>query len=179
MYVLSDTHFGHANIIDYCERPFESVEEMNEALIENWNASVEADDEVVFVGDLTIDGSAEAFLRWITRLNGDIVFVVGDHDHEVLTTLDDVVVYEHYRFEYGGKRFYCVHDPDDAPTNVDSWVLHGHHHNNWPDDYPFVNPDERRVNVSVELLDYGPLSLERLVAALEQSRQLADVSELD
>jgi|APHM01.1.fsa_nt_gi Predicted phosphoesterase or phosphohydrolase len=176
-YVLSDTHFDHENIIEYCDRPFRSVDEMNEQLVANWNGIVGEHDEVIFVGDLTIAGTAEAFLEWVTRLNGTISFVLGDHDHEVLTTLDDVAIFEHLQFEYQGHEFYCIHDPEDAPRNWAGWLIHGHHHNNWPDKYPFVNPRGNLVNVSVELLGYAPLRLERLIRCLERDEWLPSVQD--
>jgi len=53
-YLISDLHLDHENIIEYCSRPFEDVEEMNEVLVKNWNVTVDPDDEVIFGGDLTI-----------------------------------------------------------------------------------------------------------------------------
>jgi len=176
-YVISDTHFGHTNIIEYCDRPYTSVGEMNEALTANWNRTVDDDDEVIFVGDLTIAGTAEAFLRWIDRLHGEITFIVGDHDDEVLTTLDRVYVCEDYRFDYDDQQFYCVHDPADLPANQSTWAIHGHHHNNWPDQFPFLNPKQQRVNVSVELINYTPLALSKLIALIEQGEWLQTLSD--
>lgn len=161
-YVVSDAHFDHANIIDYCDRPFADVEEMNAALIERWNATV-GDGEVLFLGDFVMSSDLPEFLRWFDELDGEVLFVPGDHDQVVPDRLLDLHVFERYQFEAGGHRFRCVHDPDDAPESFDGWVLHGHHHDNWPDRFPLVDPGERRVNVSVELLDYRPLPVERLV----------------
>ncbi|WP_276299894.1 metallophosphoesterase [Halorussus lipolyticus] len=165
-FVISDTHFDHGNIIDYCDRPFDSAEEMNEALVANWNAVVGDDDEVIFLGDLTMANDFGEFASWLERLNGTIQFVLGDHDEWVMPSLDGVEIRETYQFEYEGVPFYCVHDPEDAPGNWRGWVLHGHHHNNWPDRFPFVYPDERRVNVSVELIGYEPLGLPTLLDCL-------------
>jgi calcineurin-like phosphoesterase family protein len=170
-YVLSDAHFDHGNIVDYCDRPFESVEAMNEALVERWNRVVGDGDEVLFLGDLTMEGGFGEFRRWIDRLDGRVHFVVGDHDASVVP-LDAVEVYEHLQFEHRGVPFYGVHDPADAPANWRGWVLHGHHHNNWPDDFPFVDPDHRRVNVSVELLGYEPLPIPELVEYLRAFERL-------
>lgn len=167
-YLLSDTHFDHRNIIDHCDRPFESVEAMNRALVENWNDTVDPDDSVVFLGDLTVVEGFDVFLDWMEQLHGTVEFVLGDHDETVLTTLEDVRIHEQFRFNYRGIPFYCVHDPADAPQNWTGWTVHGHHHNNWPDQFPFVDPETRRVNVSVELVRYTPLPLPRLVEEIRR-----------
>lgn len=171
-YLISDLHLGHANVIDYCDRPFPDVETMNRALVDSWNAVVDPDDEVVFAGDLTISGSAADFLRWTDTLNGEIVFLVGNHDRTVMRTLDDVHVMDHYRFEHGGYRFYCTHFPENLPTNFDGWGIYGHHHNNHPAEFPFLDPERRRVNVSVELIGYEPLAVETLVDLLDRGERL-------
>ena len=74
-YLISDLHLDHDNIIDYCDRPFSSVEEMNDVLVEHWNTVVDPDDEVLYGGDLTIRTSAAALLDWLNELNGEIVFL--------------------------------------------------------------------------------------------------------
>jgi calcineurin-like phosphoesterase family protein len=65
--VVSDLHLDHGNVIEYCDRPFESVAEMHEAFVENWNATVDPGEEVLFVGDLTVSTGAEELLH---RLDG-------------------------------------------------------------------------------------------------------------
>lgn len=75
----SDSHFWHRNIIKYCNRPFPSVNAMNEALIHNWNEVVEPEDEVFHYGDVALGPWAE----WddvLSRLNGHITLIVGNHD---------------------------------------------------------------------------------------------------
>ena len=52
IYFISDTHFNHNNIIKYCNRPFKSINEMNQTIINNWNKTVKADDEIYHLGDL-------------------------------------------------------------------------------------------------------------------------------
>ena len=76
----SDLHLGHAGILKYCNRPWATTHEMDEALIANWNAAVAPDDDVYDLGDLavcTTDSYAEACLR---RLNGHHHVVEGNHD---------------------------------------------------------------------------------------------------
>jgi predicted phosphohydrolase len=82
-YLISDFHLDHGNIIDYCDRPFGSVEAMNETLVERWNTAVGSDDEVLYGGDLTIRSSAAALLNWFDELNGEVVFLLGNHDGTV------------------------------------------------------------------------------------------------
>jgi calcineurin-like phosphoesterase family protein len=173
-YLISDFHLDHGNIIDYCDRPFTSVEEMNETLVTNWNDTVDHDDAVLYGGDLTIRSSAAPLLDWLEKLNGDIVFLIGNHDETILEGLDRVQFVESYRFDHRGVPFHAVHDPVDAPSNPTGWVLHGHHHNNWPDRFPFISHDNRYVNFSVELLGYRPLSTDRLVDYLACGREFAD-----
>ena len=172
--LISDLHLDHDNIIDYCDRPFGSVEEMNETLVEHWNAIIDSTDEVLYGGDLTIRSSAAALLDWLDELNGEIVFLLGNHDGTVLEGLDRVQFVEEFRFEHRGVPFRAVHDPADGPSNWKGWLLHGHHHNNWPDRFPFVDHDSRRVNFSVELLDYRPLATDWLVDYLASGERFPD-----
>lgn len=171
-YLLSDLHLGHDNIIEYCDRPFADVEDMNQTLVVNWNDAVDPDDEVIYGGDLTIAGTAAAFLEWTSKLNGDIVFLVGNHDRTVVETLDRVSVLEHYRFSHGGCDFYCTHRPEDVPRNWDGWSVFGHHHNNYPDEFPFLDPETRRINISIELLDYEPVPIETIIECIERGERL-------
>lgn len=80
IWITSDLHFGHANIIKFCQRPFSSVEEMDAVLIYNWNEIVGKDDIIYIVGDFTLNGpdfAADVF----SMLNGKIFVMPGSHDH--------------------------------------------------------------------------------------------------
>ena len=79
IWFTSDTHWGHLNIIKFCNRPWGSVEEMDEALIDNWNSVVEKDDIVFHLGDFAFAPN----WRWkelLSRLNGQIHLIIGNHD---------------------------------------------------------------------------------------------------
>lgn len=78
IWVTSDTH--HANIIKYCNRPFSSVEEMNETIIENWNKVVSKGDIVYHLGDFAL-GDKSLIPDFIRRLTGHISFIMGNHDN--------------------------------------------------------------------------------------------------
>ena len=76
----SDTHFGHANIIKYCNRPFETVDAMDRSLIELWNATIALKDEVWHLGDFAFRGlPADTYLQ---ALNGRKHLIWGNHDDE-------------------------------------------------------------------------------------------------
>lgn len=147
---------------------------MNETLSKHWNAVVGPGDSVLYGGDLTIRTSARALLDWIDELNGELVFLLGNHDGTILKEVNNVQFVEEYRFEHCGVPFHATHDPADSPSNPRGWLLHGHHHNNWPDRFPFTNHDTRRVNFSAELLDYRPLATDRLVDYLAAGEQFTD-----
>lgn len=80
IWVTSDTHFNHVNIIKYCNRPFLSVEEMNEVIINNWNDVVPKGATVYHLGDFAL-GDKSLIPDLLNRLNGHIKFVMGNHDN--------------------------------------------------------------------------------------------------
>lgn len=79
IFFTSDLHFGHKNIIKFCNRPWDTTEEMDEALIANWN-SVVGDNDIVFdLGDFAFATNR----RWkdiLERLNGRHYLILGNHE---------------------------------------------------------------------------------------------------
>jgi len=158
-YVIADLHLDHTNIIHYCARPFHStdVEEMNNVLVDNWNIAV-GNNVIYFLGDLSFGRRARSAIYWLQRLKGEVCFVRGNHEGWVEGS-------EEYRIvRYGGYEFLLVHDPDHLPFSWNQWVIHGHKHNNDIKDYPFINGDKKTINVSTELVNYRPISLDFLVS---------------
>lgn len=81
-WLTSDQHFGHTNIIRYCNRPFSNAEEMDETLIANWNSQVQTGDTVYTLGDFVpFVKDWERIHAYVARLNGDIRLVLGNHDN--------------------------------------------------------------------------------------------------
>jgi len=80
IYVTSDLHFSHRNIIDFCNRPWDTVEEMNEGLISNWNSVVGPKDQVYILGDFAFGGPKRLEYA-VNRLNGQKYLVKGNHDY--------------------------------------------------------------------------------------------------
>jgi calcineurin-like phosphoesterase family protein/2'-5' RNA ligase len=157
IYLSSDLHLDHSNIIHYCARPFasENVGEMNKVLVENWNNTV-GSSEVYFLGDLSFGRGARPAGYWLERLKGKINFIRGWHDV-------DVRYAKEYQIVKGGRyTFLLVHDPDRLPVDWNGWIIHGHKHNNDMKNYPFINGDKKTINISPELVNYRPVSLDFL-----------------
>lgn len=79
VWFTSDTHFGHERVIRFCNRPWDTIEEMNRGLIENWNSCVQPDDTVFHLGDFCWGGSSE-WTSILSQLNGHIHLILGNHD---------------------------------------------------------------------------------------------------
>jgi calcineurin-like phosphoesterase family protein len=77
-WITADHHFGHANIIKYCNRPFNSVEEMDDTMIRRWNELVDKKDTVISVGDFSMN--RQSAIRSLDELNGTICLIPGSHD---------------------------------------------------------------------------------------------------
>ena len=154
IWLVSDTHFDHTNIIKYCARPFVDVRDMNKVLIKNWNTLVKKDDLVYFLGDMCF--GKRSIVSWVSKLNGRIVFIRGDHDREKIG--DD------YRIiRYKGYRFLLIHNPERVES-FNGWIIHGHKHYNDLINYPFVNGKKQTINVSVEVINYRPVSLDQILS---------------
>lgn len=82
-FFTSDTHFGHKNIIKHCERPFKSVQEMDDTMIENWNNVVGPDDIVYHLGDFALGRGSymQNVLDICSVLNGKKILIYGNHDY--------------------------------------------------------------------------------------------------
>src|SRR5579863_2896472 len=75
----SDTHFGHTNIIRYCNRPFKDAGEMDRAMVENWNALVKPEDTIYHLGDVSFS-SPDRTKHILSNMNGHKILILGNHD---------------------------------------------------------------------------------------------------
>lgn len=166
-YVISDHHFGHANIIEYCDRPFSSPGEMNTELLNRHYDTVSDDDLLIHLGDVAMDmRDGRETIEFFDRLDGDLL-LQGNHDVGLSPSDAPFPVLDSCVIKHDEYQFYCTHRPEDVPDAWDGWVLHGHHHNNHPEEYPFVAYDAKRVNVSCELLEYRPVALDTVTSILD------------
>lgn len=152
-FVIGCTHFGHANIIRLADRPFGSVEEMNEAMIKNWNAVVRKQDTVYHLGDFAFRGQpAEDYER---RLNGNIVRIQGNHD-----AVGWGVPY--LEVKVNGVRVVLMHYPIEEWNGWFRGAVHLHAHTHKPEFISAV----RRGNAGADATGFTPMRLEDAVAIL-------------
>ena len=187
LFIVSDTHWNHTNIIKFCDRPFKTVEEMNEELIKRWNSVVGPQDAVLHLGDVGFNYSS--LFDIIPRLNGTSKMLIrGNHDWNqermnavgfvTLTSFKDEV----YKMPHGDHILICAHRPRDLPTwdveNRNTWgarniVLCGHEHNNAPVFIKWVRDkgDTARpvmaLNMSCEWWDYTPVESTVVIATYQ------------
>lgn len=156
IWLISDTHFGHENIIGYCGRPFATAAEMDERMVEYWNSVVRPSDKVYHLGDVAM---RKEHLAIVKRLHGKKRLIRGNHD--IFDTKDylnagfqeilGVRVLAHALLSH-----FPVH-----PESMGRYVgnIHGHIHEK-------ASPAGNYLNVSVERIGYTPISLEDAIAAL-------------
>lgn len=157
IFLIADTHFNHTNIIRYCNRPFSSIGQMNETLVNNWNSSVGKDDTVYFLGDLCMGDPR----IWLDKLNGEIRFIRGNHDGELRKIRN---TRENITLQVGLEHIMLVHAVEYLRGPWHGWVIHGHHHNNNIKEFPLVNKQAKTMNVSVEMINYKPIELGELLS---------------
>lgn len=163
IFVVSDTHLNHKNIIAYCNRPYKTVDEMNSALIHNWNSVVQPDDIVYFLGDFCL-GPKENFRRITAALNGHKHFIFGNHDRisksAVLACGWESAQYQ-VNLEYNGQKLQLQHHPN-ADVPKDTILIYGHVH-----DKPAENIPHKSFCACVERTNYFPVTLDYALEHLE------------
>ena len=166
----SDPHFNHRNIIHLCGRPFDSVEEMNEALVANFNSVVRPGDDLYILGDVAYKGSADELLP---RLNGKLHLIVGNHDKDYSATgfFEDIAQIRDISLGIKGRnyRFALCHYP------LAEWNgfyrgavhLHGHQHNK--SDYNLAQKEAGllRYDVGVDANGFFPVSAQQIIEFFE------------
>lgn len=164
IWLFSDTHFDHSNIIKYCHRPYDSKNQMNQELLENWNEIVKENDPVYFLGDMSYGRGRRPIDYWLAKLNGEIFYIRGNHDRDAITRA--TVIPDRYGIKYNDYKFLLMHDPH-RPFGYDGWIIHGDKHNNDLKEYPFINQKNKTVNVCAEVVNYTAISLDTLILMIE------------
>jgi len=138
IFFTSDTHFNHANIIKYCDRPFKSVEEMNKTMMYNWNSRVGKKDIVFILGDFLFRGGKGAWVYMLNNLNGIKYLIQGNHDRygdipinmfEQVSPMMNLLIMGDEEIPQGQRIALC-HYPMVSwyQSHRGSWQLYGHVH---------------------------------------------------
>lgn len=159
-FVIADPHFGHENIIRYCNRPFVSAAEMDRSIIDNWNKTVSNDDIIWVLGDFAL-ASRDYTKSIIKSLRGRKRLILGNHDRYSQTW------YEEAGFEFVSpypilKENYIVlsHAPlEFLNENCPFFNIYGHVHN----DPRYLNLTKSGACVSMERIGYRPIELDRII----------------
>ena len=184
-FVTSDLHLGHARIIAYADRPFESVDDMHETLIQRWNEHVPKDQIVYIVGDVAHGpDSVSTAIRVLTQMNGRKILIRGNHDYaktgKKYGPIDygDLFIECHdgpVEVKYNKRRYVLFHYPMETwnASTHGSIHLHGHSHGQLP---PRLGPKEplrfgRRLDVGVDCHDYYPLPFSTVEQLIEAQMQ--------
>ena len=156
IFLIGDPHFGHRNIIEYCNRPFADVEDMTEQLIYRWNSVVGKNDIVYVVGDFALCGK-QKIIEIGHRLNGRKRLILGNHDGASMNTyreagfefvynhpivLDDFFIISHVPLSYIQAPFFNIHAHTHEPSNLENYFC-----------------------VSVENIEYTPILFEKIKRA--------------
>ena len=157
IFFTSDTHFGHRAVIDFCSRPFRSIEEMDEALVDSWNAVISPTDEVWHLGDFCWFERRAA--EYFERLKGRKHLIIGNHDHRKARRLPWASIQYAHKMKCGGITIYLSHYP--VVGFREDLHFHGHQHNRTPCRLP------NQVDVGVDAWGMRPVSLHAAIAAAE------------
>lgn len=171
-FIYSDPHFGHTNIIKYCNRPFSSISEMNEVMLAKYHMVVKPDSKVIFLGDMAYGRNNQPPRWWLKQLDGKILYLKGSHDKGITPTstgLENVVQVLDRPFivNLDGKGLYVhmAHDPFDVRDRAGLWLIHGHNHNNRPllsRFYPHT------MCVCVENTEYAPIPVMEIIRMINE-----------
>lgn len=172
IYFTSDTHYYHANIIRYAGRPFASVDEMNEAMIERWNSVVRPGDLVYHLGDFAL-GRSEHAVALARRLTGNKYLIFGNHDKVLRKSVEFLAQWVWARdmtqIEVAGQKITLCHYAMRTwnCAHHGAWQLFGHSHGS-------IASIGRQADVGVDCWDYTPVSFET-VRDLMSTRDFASV----
>ena len=174
-YYISDTHFGHYNIIKHCHRPFKTAEEMDNAMIKNWNDTVSQNDTVYILGDIAFSKTDP--MEYLKQLNGKKIVVVGNHDYDISKNrkkyIESKTLYGIYDYleikDFVNNQPYKIvmsHYPMVEWNGFfrGSIHLYGHIHNNEQNNaYRVMSMIENAFNVGADVLGFRPRTLAEIV----------------
>ena len=160
IFFTSDSHFGHANIIKYCNRPFTNVDEMDEALITSFNKVVKPGDTVYHIGDFALVREPnDVYIKYARRLNGQKFLIYGNHDrwrkNNHFANYGFIKIVPYLEIKIGEQKITLLHYAMKVwnGSHRGSWQLHGHSHGSLPRNYAAY-----QLDVGVDVWNYTPIS---------------------
>jgi len=168
----SDTHYFHGNIIKYCNRPFSNVEEMNEALITNYNSVVKPKDTIYHLGDFGF-AHIDKIKYIASRLNGNKILLYGNHDKVIRNapkgTFDSSFnfIRDYLEINVNGQKIILCHYPMLTwnASGRGSIMLHGHAHGKT--NYGHIK-NGKILDVGVDVHNYFPISFDDVMKIMEK-----------
>ena len=167
-YYISDIHFGHENVIQFDNRPFNNVEEMDRELIKYWNERVSEQDDVYIIGDFAYRNK-KPFEWYLKQLKGRKHLIIGNHDGKLVSSKEALVYFEtvsHYlEISDNIKRIILSHYPLAEWNGFyrESYHIYGHIHNQKEGAYNYMKKMERAMNAAVCINNYVPCTLNELL----------------
>jgi calcineurin-like phosphoesterase family protein len=160
IYVSSDYHFNHYNVIQYDGRPYFTVAEMNNDIIRKHNEVVKPEDEFFFLGDFMFKDWRN-FEILFGQMNGNKHIVWGNHDNSRFrkkTAGAWKSEQDYLELKYQDRLFVCCHYPFLSWKNSchRSINLHGHTHGN------IQQKRENQIDVGIMNNGYYPFSIEQI-----------------
>ncbi|MCK9567411.1 metallophosphoesterase family protein [Candidatus Pacearchaeota archaeon] len=183
----SDPHLGHANIIEYCSRPFESVFEMNDELVLRYNRMIGSGDCVLWLGDCFFKGKPDKYIHLLGKMNGRKFLITGNHDQGdgAMAAIGFELVMKEAVMSIAGVTCRVCHYPYDGLRGaIDNYVtrrpqrnpgeilLHGHSHSTEK------ITGRQSISVGVDAWNYGPAlygEIAKLVGELNRSKNVSKI----
>jgi calcineurin-like phosphoesterase family protein len=185
-FFYSDPHYGHYNIIKYCNRPYSSAEEMDNDLVKRYNSRVSKNDTVIWLGDCGFYRDKVKAKALMDRLNGKKILIRGNHDNKPgwMAAIGFEFVAENATIMIGKKRVRLSHFPYKVPfwtllwlrlrgikirfnqrrlKDDGSFLIHGHVHKSWP------RQTGKMINVSCDVWDYKPVPMKEIVRIIDKT----------
>lgn len=177
MYFISDLHLWHDRGFIYKPRGFESIEDMNKTILENWHNTIKEDDEVYLLGDVALGTDYDLISETVGSLPGKLHIMIGNHDTdkkiEIYRSLPNVVEVVYATIVKIGKySFYLSHYQTktaslETPPEHALYNIHGHIHTK----DKFFQDNPYFYNVSCDSQNCMPIKAEDMIAEIEAEVQ--------
>jgi len=174
IFFTSDHHFGHQKIIEYCNRPFSSVEEMGTKLVDNWNLVVKPVDIVYYLGDFCL-GNVDFGKDIVSQLNFKKLILAGRGNHDLsdakMSLMGFDEVWPRLFFTYKDYNFILKHKPfsqEELLATSSILQICGHRHSK-KEQHIFYNKHILTYDVGVDSHDYTPINIETIINELKNA----------